>query len=118
MFTVLVRGLEFYGFHGVPDAEQVVGHRYIVDVELEVDGAAELTDDVADTVDYGQVAHGLSLLGVNSQFRTVERLARAMADHLLEAYPRVVELEIEVRKLLPPAPVILEEAGVRLTVRR
>src|ERR1700736_2844209 len=33
---IKLRGIQFYGYHGVPDAEQETGHRYEVDLVLEV----------------------------------------------------------------------------------
>jgi dihydroneopterin aldolase len=118
MYKVFLRGLEFYAYHGVPDAEQTIGHRYSLDLELTVTGKADITDAVTDTVDYGTLAIELASLGAKLQFRTVERLACVLGEHVLEHYPSVQDVEIEVSKLLPPAPVIMAEAGVRLLLSR
>ncbi len=115
---MFVKGLEFYAYHGVPDEEQVIGHRYLVNLELSVDGVADESDDVRETVDYGLLCTALTALGQREQFRTVERLARVMGEHVLNQFRQVLDLEIEVIKLLPPAPVILAEAGVRLKLHR
>ncbi|MDR3690663.1 MAG: dihydroneopterin aldolase [Fimbriimonas sp.] len=118
MITLFMTGLEFYGYHGVSDEEQKIGHRYRIDIELTVDGTADRTDRVEDTVDYGEVGKLLSSVGSTTQFRTVERLASVMADRLLDSYPSISTVSIRLAKLLPPAPVIAEEAGVKLTVSR
>src|SRR5262245_5182026 len=34
MDTIFIEALEFYGYHGLFDSEQDIGHRYVVDVEL------------------------------------------------------------------------------------
>jgi dihydroneopterin aldolase len=116
--TVLVSGIEFYGFHGVSEAERVVGHRFSVDVELEVEPRATETDDLEDTVDYGAVAQLIVEVGETGSCKTVERLAMIMANRLLEKQPLVASVTIEVRKLLPPIPLTVESAGVRLMLDR
>ena len=118
MYTVLVRGLEFYAFHGVSNEEQTIGHRYRVDLELEVDGRADQSDDVSDSVDYGAVATRVVAIGRESRHRTVERVARLIAEELLLDHPRIAQVTMTLVKRLPPAAVIAEEAGVRLVVKR
>ncbi len=118
MTTVFVTGLEFYGFHGVPDAEQKVGHRYIVDLELEVKSNAHHSDQLADSVDYGRVSLLALEIGTQHQYRTVERLAQVIGDAILTEFVTTQEVLVRVAKRLPPAPVIAEEAGVQLLIRR
>src|SRR5690349_3843039 len=76
MYTVFIRGLEFYGYHGVPAEERFIGHRYRVDLELRVEGTADESDHVSETVDYGAVATFATQVGTNEKAHTVERLAR------------------------------------------
>jgi dihydroneopterin aldolase len=118
MITVFIEGLEFYGFHGVPEAERTVGHRYRVDIFMEVESTAEQTDRVEDTADYGRIGLELTRLGENQQHLTIERLAREMAEHILRNFLQVSEVNITVRKLLPPAPVIAAASGVTLKLKR
>lgn len=118
MFTVFVRGIEFYGYHGVPAEERVIGHRYRVDIELRVEGSADISDQVSETVDYGEVAQLITQIGTTEKAHTVERLARLMGDRILSNYPLVASLWISVAKPLPPAPVIAELAGVELELER
>src|SRR5437016_4674805 len=112
MYTVVIRGLEFYAHHGVSDEEQAIGHRYKVDLDLEVDGTADETDDVAGTVDYGAAAQKAIAIAQGRQHRTVEKLAKTIADGLLQEFASIQSLTVTVIKRLPPAPVIAEEAGV------
>lgn len=118
MTRIFVEGIEFYAFHGVPDEEQVVGHRYVVDISLSVRETASETDLVGDTVDYGAVAQLVVKTGTENQVRTVERLARTMGEAILSKFARVDEVEVRLAKRLPPAAVIAQEAGVELTVVR
>ena len=50
---VMLKGLAFYGYHGVSPHEKAQGQRFIVDITLECDArAAGLSDNLADAVDY------------------------------------------------------------------
>jgi dihydroneopterin aldolase len=118
VFNVFVEGLDLYAYHGVPAEERVVGHRYHVDVSLTVDGRADVTDHVDDTVDYGRVAQMAEALVRETQFHTVERLAAAIADHLIATFALAVEVSVTVRKPFPPAAVIAAAAGATVTRRR
>ena len=116
---IILKGIQFYAYHGVPDAEQATGHRYEVDLSLEADiSAAAATDDVAQTIDYGAVAREVLDLGTGRQFRLIETLAAAIADQILESHPRVAAVTVRVKKLLPPIPGVVEYAAVEITRRQ
>src|ERR1700722_14056543 len=80
VFEVFVKGLEFYGYHGVSPEEQAVGHRYRANITLHVEGKSDETDDIVDTVDYGAVADLSLRIASAKQYQTVERLAGVMAE--------------------------------------
>jgi 7,8-dihydroneopterin aldolase/epimerase/oxygenase len=116
---IILKGIQFYAYHGVPDAEQETGHRYEVDVEMEVDiSAAVAADEVAQTVDYGAVAREVLAVGTGRQFRLIETLAARIAEQILASQPRVEAVTVGVKKLLPPIPGIVEYAAVEITRRR
>jgi len=118
MVTLFVTGLEFYAYHGVPAEERTIGHRYVVDLELNVKSSAETSDDVTDSVDYADVAQTVVEVATKKQYKTVERLAQVMGETLLDRYSRIQGLSIRLAKRLPPAPIIAEELGVELTLER
>lgn len=118
MFTVFVDALEFYGHHGVDDAERQVGHRFIADIELDVQGTADRSDRIEDTVSYAEVAQLALLTSSVGSFHTVERLAHEIAAGILKRYPKVSEVRIRLAKRLPPADLICESVGVELTLER
>ena len=108
---IIIKGLEFYGFHGVPDEEQIVGHRYSIDLEIEGLFEAEYTDRIAETINYGDVCKVVLEIAQKQQVRTIERLTRIIGETLLESYTMIESLNIILTKKLPPAPYILESAS-------
>lgn len=84
---------------GVHEWEQREPQEIVVHLEAEVDlGAAAVTDDLEDTVDYGRLIRGVQAHVEGSRFHLVERLASSIADHILEGFPRVAAITVRVDK--------------------
>lgn len=103
---ITVEGIEFHGFHGVPAAEREIGHRYRVELAMELDlRPCANEDDVELTVDYAAAARAIIEVGAGPSVRLVETLAARMAERVLAEFPRVDAVELRVAKLQPPTPV-------------
>ena len=113
---ISLRGLRVRGFHGVFDFERRDGQDFMVDVELELSLAkAAATDDVADTVHYGELAGHLAEVVAGEPVNLIETLAQRLADVCLRD-PRVQAATVTVHK--PQAPIPHEFADVAVTIRR
>ena len=113
---ISLTGLRGFGYHGVYDDERRDGQEFAIDVALEVDtSAAAGSDDVADTVHYGELATALVAIVEGEPVNLLERLAQRLADRCL-ADPRVAAVTVTVHK--PQAPIPHEFADVAVTVRR
>lgn len=111
-----LRGLRARGFHGVYEFERANGQDFVVDVALEMDlGPAAASDDVADTVHYGELAGRLVAVLSGPPVNLIETLAERLADACL-ADARVGAATVTVHK--PGAPIPHEFADVSVTVRR
>lgn len=118
MDRIFIESIEFYGYHGATDEEQCIGHRYAVDVELYFDTRrAGRTDNLADTINYSQVAKRVVAVGVGEQFRLVEALAERIAEVVLREFP-IEGVKLRVRKIRPPMNVIAAAVGVEIERRR
>ena len=86
---IAVRGIAAHGHHGVYAEERATGQPFVVDVVLHLDLApAAASDDVADTVHYGELAQQVVAAVEGEPVDLVETLAQRVADLAL-AYPRV-----------------------------
>jgi dihydroneopterin aldolase len=102
------------GVHGVLPEEHVRAQPFEINVELEVDvSAAGASDNLEDTVDYGAVCEAVSRVVSSEQYELLERLASRIAE-VCRAEPRVVGVVVEVRKLRPPVPQLLDYVAVRV----
>lgn len=91
-------------------------------VEIDLDVLADLseagrTDELAATLDYGDLTDRLVQRATAQQFGLLERLAQVLCDEVL-LDPRVQSVRVAVRKLRPPVPHDLATSGVRLTRTR
>jgi dihydroneopterin aldolase len=81
--TIEISGLSLYTRLGVTAAEREIGQRLLIDITLEVgESAATETDDIDDTVDYGEVCNLVALVAQQRTYHTLERLCTAIADRL------------------------------------
>ena len=113
--TITLTGLTARGHHGVYDFERAEGQDFVVDVTLEVDLASPArTDDVADTVHYGELADRLVGIVAGEPVNLIETLAGRLLDACLER-PLVRAATVTVHK--PQAPIAHPFADVAVTVR-
>jgi len=84
---IFLRGLTAECIIGFIDWERRVKQTVVIDLELPVDCArAAASDEVADTVDYKQIAKRVLAFIEASEFKLVETLAHRLALLLLEEF--------------------------------
>lgn len=117
MDKMMIKGMRFYGYHGVFPEENKLGQKYYVDVELKMDlEQAALTDDLNSTVNYAEI-HALTKMIVEGPpFKLIEALTGHIASQVLEVYTMVNEVTVRVTKPNPPFDIHFD--GVTVELRR
>jgi len=117
MDKMMIKGMKFYGYHGVFPEENKLGQKYYVDVELNMDlEHAALTDDLNSTVNYAEI-HALTKTIVEGPpFKLIEALTGHIASQVLEVYTMVNEVTVRVTKPNPPFDIHFD--GVTVELRR
>ena len=114
---IRLAGMSFYGYHGVHAAEQEVGQRFIVDVELALDLApAGQSDDLNQTVDYGLVYEQVRAIIEGPPRRLLEAVAERVAAALLTANAPVEAITVTIHK--PSAPIRAATVTASVTIER
>ena len=114
--VITLSGLRAVGNHGVYDFERASTQDFIADLTLYVDTrSAASSDDLADTVDYSQVAEDAVAVMTGPAVFLIETLASRLAELAL-TYPRVVKAQVTVHK--PMAPLRHQFSDVAVTVVR
>lgn len=113
---IRLTGLTVFGRHGVFAHERENGQEFTIDLRLELALAnAAASDDVADTVHYGELAERVAAVVAGEPVNLIETLAQRIADVAL-GDRRVRAVEVTVHK--PHAPIPLTFADVSVTLRR
>ncbi len=116
--TIDITGLSLYTHHGVGAAEREVGQRLVFDISFELDRCdATVTDEVEDTVDYGDVCQRVALAAQERSYKTLERLCTHIADRLIEHYG-VDQVTVRASKPEPPIPLPVDEVSVEVWKER
>ncbi|WP_449407535.1 dihydroneopterin aldolase [Microbacterium maritypicum] len=113
---IVLTGLTVFGRHGVYDHERENGQEFTIDLTLRMpvhDAAA--SDDVVDTVHYGELAEKVAAVVAGEPVNLIETLAERIADVALDDQ-RVHAVTVTVHK--PHAPIALTFSDVAVTVHR
>ena len=96
---ILLEGMVFHGRHGTLPAERELGQPFVVDVELRLNlRPAGLSDDLEQTVDYGEVHRRTKEIVEGPPVNLTETVAERIAAAVLEEHPPVEAVRVKVAK--------------------
>ncbi len=111
-----LRGLRAYGYHGCFDFERRDGQEFVVDLTLWLDfSAASASDELTDTVDYGELAGRAVAVVTGTPRNLIETVVSEIADAVMTD-TRVTKVEVALHK--PSAPIPHSFADVRVVTTR
>lgn len=92
-------GIEFECTIGVTERERLAPKKIVVNLRLDVDFSGVKTSDaIADTVDYRAVLRLVMIAGTKSSFQLIEALGGYLGRTLLEEFPKIRRVNVEVWK--------------------
>lgn len=113
--AITLTGVRARGHHGVLAEERRDGQEFVVDVRLALDLVpAARSDDVADTVHYGELAEAIVAAIERDPVDLIEALAERIAAIVLE-HGVVQEVVVTVHKPQAPIPVPFDDVAVTVT---
>ncbi|MFW5966370.1 MAG: dihydroneopterin aldolase [Persicimonas sp.] len=104
---IFVEQLEFSGHHGVYEEERRDGRRFRADLWVEVspeDARRAASDELADTVDYRNLAEVVLEVGRGESCRLIERMADEILRRLFARFDTVIAAELTLRKFATGVP--------------
>lgn len=114
--SISITGIDVFARHGVLKDEQEQGQIFSVDVSLDLDlSRASVSDDVADTLDYGELARMVHDRVASERWNLIEKVADRVADLVLEDQ-RVSAVTVTVHK--PDAPISVPFRDVSVSISR
>ncbi|MEZ5212990.1 dihydroneopterin aldolase [Gordonia sp. (in: high G+C Gram-positive bacteria)] len=105
-------GLRVRGHHGVFDHERRDGQDFVIDITLWLDlRPAAVSDDLADTVDYGALAQTAHDIVAGVPRNLIETVGAQIADTIM-ADTRISACEVTVHKPSAPIPLAFDDVAV------
>lgn len=119
MDRMTVKGMRFYGFHGVFPEENKLGQQFYIDLDLGIDlEQAANTDDLNYTVNYAELHSLAKSIVEGPPFKLIEALAGRIASQVLEAYTMINEITVRVTKPHPPFDIHFDGVTIELARKR
>lgn len=111
---IIICGIVFYGYHGVMSAEQELGQRFLVDVELYLNlKSAGISEHLTDTIDYKLVYDLVKSIEQKKKYKLIETLAFDIAEAIL-TNTSAVEVLVRVKKPQVPIAGIVDYVAVEI----
>ena len=102
MGLIVIENMEFYAFHGHYREEQIVGNRFIVDLNIETDmTVAAKSDNLKDAVNY-QKAYQIVKIQMDRRSYLLENIAGRILDALYAELEGIKKATVKVAKVNPP----------------
>jgi dihydroneopterin aldolase len=113
---ITLTGLRASAFHGVLAHERANGQLFLIDVVVHLSlRDAGASDELAETIDYGELSERIVSAVESDPVDLIETVAERVAALVLE-YPRAMMTQVTVHK--PSAPIAVPFADVSVTITR
>ncbi len=107
--------MEFYAYHGHFKEEQIVGNKFLVNIEIKANMVkASETDELEDAVNY-QAAYQIVKREMEKKSKLLENIARRILDSIYREFDRLDEVKVEVSKMNPPVGGKMDCVSVEMT---
>jgi 7,8-dihydroneopterin aldolase/epimerase/oxygenase len=115
MGLIEIENMEFYAFHGHYREEQVIGNRFLVNVQVitPTDKAAK-SDDLKDALNY-QLIYETVKEQMQIKSHLLENVAGRILDRLYERFSTIEKATVKVSKMNPPMGGNIEKVSVTLS---
>lgn len=119
MDTIKLEGMAFYGYHGADSAENALGQRFFIDVEMKLElSVPGKSDQLEDSVDYAEVFQITKKVVEGRPCRLLERVAALVNEEIMAHYPSVQEVKTTIHKPGAPIQGIFRDVMVTLHKKR
>ncbi|XP_048542748.1 dihydroneopterin aldolase 2-like isoform X1 [Triticum urartu] len=121
---LILRGLQFHGFHGVKQEEKTLGQKFVIDVDAWMDlAAAGDSDDISHTVSYSDI-YSMSSCRIakgvveGPSHNLLESVAQSIANTTLLKFPQISAVRVKVGKPHVAVQGVVDYLGVEILRHR
>ena len=115
MDKIHIKDLEIIGFLGAIPEEKVLGQKFVLSFELDVDlRQAGKNDDLTKTVHYGELAQKVEEEFTKTSYDLIEKAAEEICEFVLLNYPLVKKVKLLLKKPWAPTRKHVEYVAVEI----
>ncbi len=115
MDKIILKGMQFYGYHGLFNEERKLGQRFNVDVDLYTSlKEAGKTDRMEASIHYGEAYAKVRKIVEGPPSNLIEAVAENIAQCLLKGFGTLKACTVKVTKPDPPIPGHYESVAVEI----
>lgn len=115
MGKISIEGMEFYAYHGHFKEEQIVGNKFLVDIDIYTNcSAAGKSDNLKDALDYQKV-YTLIKLEMSKKSFLLENICSRILDKLYEKFDNIEKAQIKISKINPPMGGQIQKVSITLS---
>ncbi|MBE5851467.1 MAG: 2-amino-4-hydroxy-6-hydroxymethyldihydropteridine diphosphokinase [Lachnospiraceae bacterium] len=112
---IIIENLNVFAHHGVYPEETRDGQNFYVNAVLYTDTKkAGYSDELEDSTNYGEVCQEIHRFLTEHTYKLLEAAAEKLAEYLLQTFPLIQELTLEIRKPEAPIPLPFESVSVKI----
>jgi dihydroneopterin aldolase len=116
MGKIHIEEMEFFAFHGHYQEEQIVGNRFLVDLEMDTDLSVPAeSDQLDDAVNYQQVYQIIGNEMMRTKSNLLENIGKRILDALYAEMNGIKKATIRIRKLNPPMGGPIKSVGIKMS---
>lgn len=119
MGKIKIEEMEFYAFHGHYQEEQIVGNRFLVDLELKTNlEVPARSDQLRDAVNYQRAYQIIKNEMRRTKSNLLENIGKRILDALFAEMDGIRKATIRIRKLNPPMGGPIKSVGIKMSRKR
>ncbi|MBQ4153783.1 MAG: dihydroneopterin aldolase [Clostridia bacterium] len=115
MDEIIIKGLKIFAYHGVNPEETENGQEFELDITLFTNlEKARKTDDLEETINYAKARKVINAAMTEKPYKLIERAAEEVANRLIENFPKLMSVEVLLKKPNAPMSGVFDYVAVRI----
>jgi len=119
MFSIIIKDLNLFGYHGVKESEKKDGQNFRFNIKILLNKDNFLSeDDLENTLNYSEVIKLIKRINSDNRFNLLEALSQTAAGRIMDMSPMIEKVTVKIEKTSPPIEENLESVGVEYILDR
>lgn len=119
MDEIIIKGLKIFAYHGVNPEETENGQEFELDITLFANlEKARKTDDLEETINYAKARKVINVAMTEKPYKLIERAAEEVANRLIESFPKLMSVEVLLKKPNAPMSGVFDYVAVKIKKNR